>query len=526
MAMVSFHDISFYYSDPYHPVFDGLSLSLDTDWKTGFVGRNGRGKTTFLNLLLGSLKPQKGILSAPASFSPVLFPFPVPAPSLKAHIIIKESIAPFSLWEEEMRQALLRGKPEDMILYGEAQSLYTQFNGYEIDAAILREGALLDMGEELLDRPYETLSGGEQTKCQILALFLHPSPFPLIDEPTNHLDREGRACVAAYLRQKREGFLLVSHDRSFLDDAVDHIIALNRVDTRIVHGNFSVYDQEKKRADSGERDRNRRLKKEIRRLTESSCDKEEWSRKKEKEKIGSGDKGAVGAQAARLMKRSMAIQRRALARIEEKKELLKNIESAHTLKMNIASCLPRQILTVSDLSVSYGGEPIFSGLSFSLERGSRLAVTGPNGSGKTTLLRAVLKEIPFSGTIRLPRHIPLSRVSQFPRWHKGFLRPLLEASGPDETVFRNVLGILGVSGDIFSRPLETFSLGELKKAELARSLSEEAGLFVWDEPLNYLDLVSREQLEEAIIAYQPTLIFIEHDKTFIDRCATCMLSLK
>jgi lincosamide and streptogramin A transport system ATP-binding/permease protein len=194
--------------------------------------------------------------------------------------------------------------------------------------------------------------------------------------------------------------------------------------------------------------------------------------------------------------------------------------------MNIASCLPHRILTVSDLSVSCGGEPIFSGLSFSLEKGSRLAVTGPNGSGKTTLLRAVLKEIPFSGTIRLPRHITLSRVSQFPRWHKGFLRPLLEASGPDETVFRNVLGILGVSGEIFSRPLETFSLGELKKAELARSLSEEAGLFVWDEPLNYLDLVSREQLEEAIIAYQPTLIFIEHDKTFIDRCATCMLPLK
>ena len=526
MAMVSFHNVSFSYSEPYQPVFQHLVLNLDTDWKTGLVGRNGRGKTTFLKLLAGGLKPCEGFLSFPSGFSPLFFPFPVPHPRMKTRTVIKESIAPFSRWEEEMREALSKGRPEDLARYGEVETLYAQFNGYTIDAAVSREGALLEMSEELLERPFETLSGGEQTKSRILALFLHPASFPLIDEPTNHLDMEGRACMASYLREKKEGFIVVSHDRSFLDKAVDHIIALNRRNTGLYHGNFSVYHSEKTRRDQEEREKNNRLKKEIRRLSESSRAKEEWSMKKEKEKAGSGDKGAVGAQAARLMKRSLIIRRRAQLCKEEKSGLLKNIEVSMPLKMNIPPSLPRRILTVSDLSVSYGDQLIFSGLSFSLNKGERLAVMGPNGSGKTSLLKAILNEIPFSGTIRLPRHIPVSRVSQFPPWHKGFLQPYLEAISTDETAFRHVLGILGVSGEIFHRPLETFSQGELKKVELARSLIEEGGLFIWDEPLNYIDLVSREQLEEAISSFDPTVLFIEHDKTFIERCATSMLSLK
>ena len=525
MAMISFHKVSFFYADPFHPVFNGLTLSFDTDWKTGLVGRNGRGKSTFLKLLAGSLQPREGALLTPAGFSPLSFPFPVPDTGQAARDIIKESIAPFSLWEEEMRRCLMKGTPEDLTRYGEVEALYSQFNGYTMDAAVLREGALLGLSEELLLRPFKTLSGGEQTKSQILALFLHPAPFPLIDEPTNHLDMDTRSCIASYLRSKKEGFLVVSHDRAFLDDAIDHIVALNREETRLYHGNYSVYHREKMRRDQMEREKNSRLKKEIRRLTESSRAKEGWSFKKEKEKIGSGDKGAVGAQAARLMKRSLIIRRRARLCQEEKEGLLKNIDTPAPLKIHVPASLPAHILTVADLSVAYGDKRVISGLSFSLRKGERLAVMGPNGSGKTSLLRAILNEVPFSGTIRLPRHVSVSRVSQFPRWHNGLLQPRLDSSSLDETAFRNVLGILGVSGEIFHRPLETFSLGELKKTELARSLVEEAGLFLWDEPLNDIDLVSREQLEEAVSAYEPTVIFIEHDKTFIERCATSVLSL-
>jgi len=526
MAMISFHGVSFSYAMPYHPVFEELTMSIDTDWKTGLVGRNGRGKTTFLNLLLRSLKPQKGTLSVPEGLSPVLFPFPVSAPERDARIIIKENIAPFSRWEKTMEECLSESSEKSLEKYGEIHARYTRHNGYGIDALLLKEAALLNIDEELLSRPYSTLSGGEQTKCQVLSLFLHPAPFPLIDEPTNHLDLNGRQLVAHYLRSRPQGFLLVSHDRSFLDESIDHVLALNRKDNRLYQGNYSVYHEEKRKEDEEELSRNMHLRKEITRLATSSRQKENWSKKKEKEKVGSGDKGAVGAQAARLMKRSLIIRRRALRHREEKEKLLKNLEISYFLKLNVSSSLPCHILTVSDLSVSYGNNLVFSGISFSLRRGERLALTGPNGAGKTSLLKAVLGEIPYSGTIRRPAHVPVSVASQHPVWNQGSLKELVKSADLDETLFRNVLGILGVSGEIFHRPLETFSLGELKKVEMSRSLCREAGLFVWDEPLNYLDIVSREQIEEAVSLFQPTIIFIEHDKAFVEKCATDALLLK
>jgi len=194
MAMISFHKVSFFYRDPFHPVFNGLTLSFDTDWKTGLVGRNGRGKSTFLKLLAGSLQPREGALLTPAGFSPLPFPFPVPDTGHAARDIIKESIAPFSFWEEEMRRCLMKGTPEDLTRYGEIEALYSQFNGYTMDAAVLREGALLGLSEELLHRPFKTLSGGEQTKSQILALFLHPLLFLLsMNPPTTSIWTPGHA---------------------------------------------------------------------------------------------------------------------------------------------------------------------------------------------------------------------------------------------------------------------------------------------------------------------------------------------
>ena len=228
MSQIQISNLQFCYPGSYDPVLSGLTLTLHDHWKLGLIGRNGRGKTTLLRLLLGQLHGQ-GHIQAQTSFC--YFPAPVPQPTQTARAVLR---------------ALGNGCP---------------------DWQLERELNLLGVDACVLDRPYCTLSPGEQTKAQLAALFTRENAFPLIDEPTNHLDCEGRMRLAAYLRRK-QGFLLVSHDRSLLDGCVDHILSLGRADIELQKGNFSSWQQNRQQQDDFERAQNERLQKEIARLSD------------------------------------------------------------------------------------------------------------------------------------------------------------------------------------------------------------------------------------------------------------------
>ncbi len=183
-------------------------------------------------------------------------------------------------------------------------------------------------------------------------------------------------------------------------------------------------------------------------------------------------------------------------------------------------------MTVNDLSLQLADKVLFEHVSFTLKRGDRLAIVGPNGSGKTSLLRAIMGEIaPLEGIIRRPAHLAFACAYQDPRWNDGLLREHLRLEGLDETQFRQILGVLGVEGEVFERDLATMSQGQRKKVDLARSFAEPGQLLIWDEPLNYLDVESRRQITEVILQDQPTLIFVEHDRHFVEAIATSSLNL-
>ncbi|MCI9567682.1 MAG: ABC-F family ATP-binding cassette domain-containing protein, partial [Lawsonibacter sp.] len=200
MSKITIQDLYFTYDGDHAPVFEGLDLQLDTSWKLGLVGRNGRGKTTLLRLLAGELEG-RGIVSLSQPCR--RWPKPVADPSRRTLDLLLEGVPP----EEEWRLSWELSK--------------------------------LGLGEEVLARPFDTLSGGEQTRALLAALFLDEGTWPMIDEPTDHLDGEGRALVARYLRELDRGFLLVSHDRAVLDGCVDHILALNPSGPELVRGSFS-----------------------------------------------------------------------------------------------------------------------------------------------------------------------------------------------------------------------------------------------------------------------------------------------
>ena len=490
MANIAIRDLSFCHEGAVEPLFSHVNLTLDTDWKLGFIGRNGRGKTTFLRLLMGHYE-YSGSIAANVDFE--YFPFAVADPAQKT-LDVLSAIAPGALlWQ------------------------------------VQRELSKLAVTEGALHRPFATLSKGEQTKALLAGLFLRENGFLLIDEPTNHLDLDARETVAQYMRGK-SGFIVVSHDRTFLDACIDHVLSINKANIEVQSGNFSSWRRNKERQDAHETAENERLKKDIAHLEAAARRTAAWSDKAEGRKTGidprkvdnkMGYAPKQGAKAKKLMARSKAIQERQHSSIEEKAKLLKNIDAAEPVKLIPLSYYRERLLEVRDLAICYGEQPVFSGLTFELLRGDRVAVAGGNGCGKSSLLKLLIGQpAPHTGQVRVGSGLQVSYMPQSTDHLAGTLDAYLAAEGLDNTLVKSLLRRLDFARAQFEQRLERYSEGQKKKLLLAASLSRQAHLYVWDEPLNYVDVLSRMQIEALLLEFEPTLLFVEHDATFCARVAT------
>lgn len=486
MSLIKVENLTFSYPTSYDTIFENVSFQIDSNWKLGFVGRNGRGKTTFLNLLLGKYEYSGKIISS-VQFD--YFPYVVTDKKRFTEEIMQEICPLAKEWE------------------------------------FMRELSYLNVDTEVLWRPFETLSKGEQTKVLLTALFLNEGHFLLIDEPTNHLDARARESVANYLKKKK-GFILVSHDRYFLDHCVDHILSINRTTIEVQSGNFSSWMENFNRQQTSELTQNERLKKDINRLQKAAKRTENWSNRVEASKIGAADKGFVGHKAAKMMKRSKSIEARQNQAIEEKSSLLKNIETTEDLKMKPIPYHAHTFVSVANVVIDYGENQIDIPVQFTVEQGDRIALEGKNGSGKSSLLKAIKGElVDYTGMITVGSGLKISYVSQDTSYLKGTLSELASESEIDESLFKAILRKMGFERIQFEKPIETFSEGQKKKVLIAKSLCEKAHLYIWDEPLNFIDVYSRMQIEQLISAFKPTMIFVEHDKQFCDQIATKIVKL-
>ncbi len=487
MSLISVTNLTFSYDGSYDNIFENVSFQIDTDWKLGFTGRNGRGKTTFLNLLLGKYE-YGGTISSNAGFE--YFPFKV--------------------------------ENKDNITIDAVNKIFPEYLQWKL----MRELSLLEVPEDALYRPFKSLSNGEQTKVLLAALFLKENSFLLIDEPTNHLDINARKLVSKYLNSK-SGFILVSHDRSFLDNCVDHILSINRSNIEIRKGNFSSWWENKKRQDSFELSENEKLKKDISRLSEAARRTSGWSDRVEKTKTGttnSGlkpDRGYIGHKAAKMMKRSKSIESRQQNAIYEKSKLLKNIESSDSLKLSQLAYHKNQLVELENVSIFHGSKMACRDISFTIERGDRIALTGKNGSGKSSIIKLILGEnMDYTGTFRKGSQLKISYVSQDTSYLQGTLTDYALNNDIDESLFKAILRKLDFSREQFEKDMASFSGGQKKKVLIAKSLCEKAHLHVWDEPLNFIDILSRIQIERLLLEYSPSLLFVEHDIEFCKNIAT------
>lgn len=494
MSMINVTDLTFGYDGGYENVFEHASFRIDTDWRLGFTGRNGRGKTTFLNLLMGKYK-YRGTISASVDFD--YFPFPV----------------------------------ENMNLFT-IDVIYEHCNAE--DWQIYRELSLLEVSEDVLYRPFCTLSEGERTKVMLAAMFLRENNFLLIDEPTNHLDYKARKNLCRYLCKKK-GFILVSHDRALLDGCTDHTLSINRADIEVTAGNFSVWYENKERRDSYELSENERLKKDIKRLKEAEKRTSEWSDKAESRKIGINPakteksltrRPMEGRKAKKMMARSKSIQTRYENEIEEKSSLLKNIEQSAELKIGSDDFFTDKLVSLNNLSVFYGDKQVCSGVTFNVNKGDKIALTGRNGCGKSSILKLICGEdIAYTGTLIKSSRLKISYVSQSTEGLSGNLSEFAAKKGIDESLFKSILRKLDFKRSQFDLDMNEFSGGQKKKVLIAASLCEKANLFVWDEPLNFIDVISRIQLEEMLKNSNAAMIFVEHDMSFTENVATEIIEI-
>lgn len=512
------------------PVLDGVSITVREGERVGLVGVNGAGKSTLLKILAGEASPDSGEV--------------VKARGLTLAFLAQDSgmNSTRTLWAEmlsvfapliEMEQSLRKmekqmseaGAPDRQLLedYGRLSAQFREMGGYTYEASIrsVLKGLKFTGGEE--DTPVDILSGGQKTRLALARCLLTAPQLLVLDEPTNYLDMENLAWLEQYLKDYRGAVLVVSHDRYFLDSVVKTVYEIENGKLTRYTGNYSAYAGEKAARREKEEQEYARQQAEIARL-------EDFVRRN---KAG---KDTVG----RARSREKAL---------EKMDRLEKPFTARKAKFSFTVSRPSAnlVLKIKKMSIGYPaggrqpghgceshacpGDPLAMGIDMEITRGERVVLLGPNGAGKSTLLRTIAGIIPpLRGSILPGYHLMAGYYDQEQHGldpEKDVLSELWDRYPHlDEVVVRTVLGGFLFRGDEVFKKVANLSGGEKSRLALAALMLKQSNFLLLDEPTNHLDLPSREMLEDALAAYPGTILFVSHDRYFINKVATRVLELR
>lgn len=498
MSNIKISKLSFRYEDASDNIFNNLNLNLDSSWKLGLVGRNGRGKTTFLNLLRKKLQGT-GEIKSNLEFS--YFPITIKNP---------QNITLYELQDQAM------------------------FEQWELE----REMNLMNADPDLLWQPFDTLSGGEQTKVLLALSFTDRDAFPLIDEPTNHLDETSRLQVAKYLKEHDKGYIVVSHDRDFLNQVTDHILAIENTEIHLYQGNYASYEDTKNKRDEFNRAKNEKLKGEINDLNASRQRLKGYSAKSENNKNAKAhdneihayiNKGFYSHKAAKIMKRSKNAERRMDKAIENKQGLMTNIEDVPALTMNFHPNYHQTLLETQHLNLQIQNKALFNDLNMIIKNKGVVSLEGKNGSGKSTFLKFLLNktaDVQYQGKYELANGLTISYLPQDFTEYTGNLKDFAQKQRISYEELLNNLKKMGFPRESFTTKIEEMSMGQQKRVALAKSLVESADLYLWDEPANYLDVFNQDQLINLLKKVKPAMLLIEHDQYFIEHVTKQRIKLE
>jgi len=490
-------------------ILDGLSFDIYEGERVGLLGKNGAGKTTLLRIITGELEADEGAAIVPASKKlGLISQIPVYPPGFTAEDVLLTAFRRLKSIKEEMEGLEERMSEADAAgILKDYDSLAYEFErsgGYNMEFELNRVANGLRIPQSQRGQKFDSLSGGEKTRINLARLILENTDILLLDEPTNHLDLSATMWLEEFLGKFKGTVLVISHDRYFLDKTINRAIEISAGKAEFYSGNYSYYAQEKQRRFEEQLEKYEREQAEARRLNEAADRLKQW---------GTGNKN--------LMKKSFAIRTRAQRVIQTDRP---DRDRDMRAKFGEREFRGDEVLVIRGLGKSYEGRKLFEIGELDVRGGERIAVIGDNGTGKTTLVKLIMgEEKPDTGFSRRGPSIKTAYLPQIVRFdspRRTLLDTLIYELNLSPQAARNRLGAFMFSGEDVFKMVGDLSGGEKSRLRLCMLMNNEINLLILDEPTNHLDLPSREWIEDAVGRYGETLIFISHDRYFINRFAT------
>lgn len=497
-------------------VLSKINFHINEHEKVGVVGINGAGKSTLLKIIMKELAPDSGeaILSKGVSIGYLAQQQDFTS-DLSIYGEMLKAKEPVLKLEEQIRAMELKMQElsgEELFLlmeeYNRCTHEFEQQNGYACRSEIT--GVLKGLGftEEDFPRTAETLSGGQKTRVALGRLLLSSPDIILLDEPTNHLDMESISWLETYLSNYKGAVLIVAHDRYFLDHVVTKVVELDHAKSTVFEGNYTDYAKKKGQLRNAELKQYFNQQQEIKHQQEVIAKLKSFNREKSIRRAESREK------------------------MLRKIDVLEKPQENHAMFMKLEPSVTsgNDVLTVQGLSKSFDGNVLFQHIDFEVKRGERVAIIGGNGTGKTTILKLIMQVLPAdAGTIQLGTKVTpgyYDQEHQVLHMEKTLFEEIQDTY-PDmnNTQVRSLLAsFLFTNDDVFKRVSE-LSGGERARVSLAKLMMSKSNLLILDEPTNHLDITSREILEDALNRYTGTILYVSHDRYFINRTATRILNL-
>ena len=495
-------------------ILNNIDITVQKGEKVGLIGTNGSGKSTILKIIAGQESIDSGSLSIRNNIS-IGYLSQIPE---EKDIIVKDYIN--SAFKEiiELKEKLERY--EDKLLtedykvitkYMNLQEKFISLGGYEYETKIQKILPVFNITEEILNRNFNTLSGGEKTIISLIRLLLQEPDVLLLDEPTNHLDINKMIWLEKTLKNYKGTIMLVSHDRYFMDNVINKVYLLTKRGIEVYHGNYSYYIKESENRLLLELKNYKDQQKQITAMENSIKRLKEYGRL-----CGPSGGEIFFRRAASIEKRLEKLEK--LDKPEDKKKL--------NITFDAASRSGKDVLTINNLNLSYGTKEIFNNLNLSIKYQDRLCLVGDNGVGKSTLIKEILKG---NNSIKLGSNIKIGYIPQEIEFEDINLSVLEEARkyfiGPEQYLRSALFKYLFV-GESIHKKIKYLSGGEKVRLKIFCLIQDSYNFLILDEPTNHIDIDTREMLEESLKEFTGTILFVSHDRYFINKIATSIIEIK
>ena len=502
-------------------VLDGFNLEATSGERIALIGPNGCGKTTLFKIISGEEGLDQGMVSIRKNASVgLLSQIPPKVDDLVTvkDILLKSFEEVFKVEKQlrECEEKLASITPEklDSVLkiYGKLQEHFTNIGGYEVDEKVSKICNGFKISNNMLDRSFNTLSGGEKTIVNLASLIISNPDILLLDEPTNHLDIDTLEWFEQFLSNYKGTVIISSHDRYFLDKVATKTVLIDKGKSEVYHGNYSYYLEESERRALAEFDEYKNQQKQIEAMKTAVKKLKEW-----------GERGDN----PRFFRRAACIERKL-----EKMELLDKPEAKKQLPLGfeINGRSGKDVLIVDDLGIIVGDKVILDGAKMYLKYGEKVCLMGKNGSGKSTFIKAILYgNNVCQGEIKLGSNVLIGYIPQeiiFDDENATILETARKFYDGTETHLRASLAKFLFYGENVFKRVGSLSGGEKVRLKLFELIQKKANLLILDEPTNHIDIDTKEMLEEALSEFKGTLFFISHDRYFINKLAERVINIE